>query len=422
MLDMKFIRNNPDLVEESLKNRNEKIDLKELLSLDEKWRNLMIEADELKHIRNVVSEEIKDLKKVKRDATEKISQMREVSNKIKSYDEEINSLEDKMEKILVQIPNVAHKSVPAGESETDNIEIKRWGEPPEFDFKILDHIELSKRLNIIDFMRASKISGSGFPLYKGWGAKLERALINFMMDVHSGNGYSEIIPPLMVTEESAFGTGQLPKLKDDMYFCDEDGLYLIPTAEVPVTNIYKGEILKAGNFPINLVSYTPCFRREAGSWGKDTRGFNRMHQFNKVELVKFTLPENSYDELEILLNDAEKVLQLLDLHYRVVELCTGELSFAAAKCYDIEVWSPADKKYLEVSSCSNFEDFQTRRIGIRFRRERGKKPEYPHTLNGSGVATARLMIAILETYQTDEYTLMVPDVLKDYVGTSVIKL
>lgn len=422
MLDMKFIRTNPELVRKGIEAKKEKVNFDKLLELDLQWRNKIAEVEELKHKRNTVTEEIRKLKMEKKDANELINRMKDVSEKIKMFDEEVKTLEEEMEKIAVWIPNLPHESVKAGDSEKDNVEIKKWGKPPEFDFPVLDHMGLSEKLDIIDFKRSSKISGSGFPLYKGAGAKLERALINFMLDEHSGNGYNEVMPPLMVKEEIVYGVGQLPKMKEDMYICEKDELYLISTAEVPLTNIFRDEIISDEKLPINMVAYTPCFRREAGSWGKDTRGFNRMHQFNKVELVKIVRPENSYKEHEKLLNDAEKILQKLGLHYRVIELCTADLSFAAAKCYDIEVWSPGENKYLEVSSCSNFEDFQARRIGIRFRRERGQKPEFVHTLNGSGVATARLMIAILETYQTDENTVMVPEVLRNYIGNSIIKL
>ena len=422
MLDMKFIRSNPDLVRKGIRDKKENVDFEKLLELDLKWRNKIAEVEELKHKRNTVTEEIRKLKMEKKDANEFINQMKEVSEKIKLFDEDVKDIEEEINKIAVWIPNLPHESVKVGDSEEDNVEVKKWGKPPEFDFPILNHMELSQKLDIIDFRRSSKISGTGFPLYKGLGAKLERGLINFMLDEHSKNGYKEVMPPLMVKEEIVYGVGQLPKMKDDMYICEKDDLYLISTAEVPVTNIFRDEILSDDKLPINMVAFTPCFRREAGSWGKDTRGFNRMHQFNKVELVKVVRPEESYEEHEKLLDDAEKILQLLGLHYRVIELCTADLSFAAAKCYDIEVWSPGENKYLEVSSCSNFEDFQARRIGIRFKRDRGQKPEFVHTLNGSGVATARLMIAILETYQTDENTVMVPEVLQKYVGDSIIKL
>ncbi|MFC1725423.1 serine--tRNA ligase [candidate division KSB1 bacterium] len=422
MLDMKFIRSNPDLVRKAIENKNEKVDFDKLLELDEEWRKIIAAVEELKHKRNIVTEEIRKLKMEKQNADELINETKKVSEEIKSYDEKVRSIEDEINKIMIWLPNIPHESVKVGHSEEDNVEIKKWGDLPEFDFPILDHMELAQKLDIIDFKRSSKISGSGFPLYKGLGARLERGIINFMLDVHTKKGYTEIIPPLMVTDNTAFGTGQLPKLSEDMYFCEKDNLYLIPTAEVPVTNIFKDEILYGDKLPVKFVAYTPCFRREAGSWGRDTRGFNRMHQFNKVELVKIVEPENSYDELETLLADAENILQLLGLHYRVLELCTGDLSFAAAKCYDIEVWSPGENKYLEVSSCSNFVDFQARRMDIRYRKEKGSKPEFVHTLNGSGVATARLMIALLETYQTDENSVMVPEALVDYVGTNIIKI
>jgi seryl-tRNA synthetase len=317
---------------------------------------------------------------------------------------------------------VPSETVPTGISEDDNVEMYKWGEKPEFDFPIKDHYTIGHDLGLFDFNRGSKITGSGFPLYTGKGAKLERALINFMLDFHvEKHGYKEIFPPFLVNRDSTAGTGQLPKLEDDMYYCGVDDLFLIPTAEVPVTNIYKNEILKNDELPIYLTAYSACFRREAGSYGKDTRGFQRVHQFNKVEMVKFTTPESSYDELETLLKNAEEILQALEIHYRVIELCTADLSFASAKTYDIEVWSPAQEKYLEVSSCSNFEDFQARRIGIRYRRKSDGKVDFVHTLNGSGVATPRLLISILEAYQNDDGSVSVPAALQPYMNIDLLK-
>ncbi|MFQ6676664.1 MAG: serine--tRNA ligase, partial [Fidelibacterota bacterium] len=311
-------------------------------------------------------------------------------------------------------------SVPVGEDEKANVELRKWGEPPEFDFEPLDHLQLGHSLGVFDFDRASKISGSGFPLYTGKGATLERALINFMLDRHRERGYREVSPPFMALRPATEATGQLPKLEDDMYWVGQDDLFLIPTAEVPVTNIHRDEILGVDDLPIRYVAYSPCFRREAGSYGRETRGLLRVHQFNKVELVEFVRPESSYDELERLTADAEEILQRLGLHYRVVLLSTGDLSFAATKCYDLEVWAPGEKRWLEVSSCSNFESFQARRANIRFRGEDGTV-HFVHTLNGSGVATARLMVALLESYQTEEGTVMIPEVLQPYVGTAILK-
>ena len=318
------------------------------------------------------------------------------------------------------MPNVPHESVPVGDDESANELVRTWGEEPSFDFTLLNHTDLAESLELLDFTRAAKISGSGFPLYTKSGARLERALINFMLEHHSGRGYSEVMTPFMALESATEATGQLPKLEEDMYRVENDGLYLIPTAEVPITNIHREEILKGSDLPIRYVAYSPCFRREAGSYGKETRGLLRVHQFNKVEMVKFVHPDSSYDELESLTTDAESVLQTLGLHYRVVSLCTGDLSFAAAKCYDLEVWAPGEKRWLEVSSCSNFLSFQARRAEIRFR-DKGEKVRHVHTLNGSGLATPRLMIALLETYQTDEGTVTIPEPLQPYFGDSILK-
>jgi len=422
MLDLKYIRENPDTVKEAVKSKGEKADINKILTLDKQRRKILEESDELKHRRNVVSREISDLKKSGKNADDLITEMKTVSEKIKDFDAELNAIEADIENLLLTVPNIPHSSVKRGKDEADNVTVKTWGTKPEFDFQPKDHLELGQKLNLFDFKRGSKITGTAFPLYTGMGAQVERALINFMLDLHTEkHNYREIFPPFLSNRDSMTGTGQLPKLEEDMYLCELDNLFLIPTAEVPLTNIHRNEMLKAEDLPLYYTAYSACFRREAGSYGKETRGFQRVHQFNKVEMVKFVLPETSYDELENLLGNAETVLQLLDLHYRVIELCTGDLSFAAAKCYDIEVWSPAEQKYLEVSSCSNFEDFQARRSGIRFRREKKAKPEFVHTLNGSGVATPRLLIALLETYQTDEGTIMVPEVLRQYLKTNVIK-
>jgi len=422
MLDLKKIRQNPEKYIEGLKKKGVEGEIEKILNKDVRRRDIIREIDELRYMRNKVSREIAEIKKTGEDATDKIRQMREVGEKIKKLEGELKEISDQMEDTLSNIPNIPHPSVKVGSGPDENIVIRQHGSKPEFDFEIKDHLELGESLGILEFKRASKISGTGFPMFIGKGARLERALINFMLDYHIENhGYKEVFPPYLVTRESTFGTGQLPKLEEDMYRISEDDLFLIPTAEVPVTNIHRDEIIPEKKLPIKYVSYSACFRREAGSYGKETRGLIRVHQFNKVELVHFTTPDASYHHLELILSDAEEILQLLGLHYRVVELCTGDLSFAAAKCYDIEVWAPATGKYLEVSSVSNFEDFQARRANIRYRRSSDNRVDYVHTLNGSGVATPRLMVALLETYQTDEGTVFIPEVLQKYAGFSIIK-
>jgi len=422
MLDLKFIRENPEVVKNAIRLKGNRDTVDEILKLDERRRELIKKGDALKARRNDVTEEIANLKKQGKDATDLIEEMRKVSDEIKSIDAELKKVETELENLLLWLPNIPHSSVPVGKDANDNVVVRMWGEIPEFDFEIKDHLTLGKKLGIIDFERGAKLTGSGFPLYIGKGATLERALINFMLDLHiQKHGYTEVFPPFLVNEASMRGTGQIPKLKDDMYYCPEDDLYLIPTAEVPVTNIHRDEILDISELPKKYVAYSACFRREAGSWGRETKGFLRVHQFNKVELVKFTTPETSYDELESLVRDAEEVLQLLNIPYRVVLLCTGDMSFASAKTYDIEVWSPAEKKWLEASSCSNFEDFQARRMNVRFRRDRKSKPEFVHTLNGSGLATSRLMVALLENYQTPEGKVIVPKVLHKYTGFTIIE-
>ncbi|CUT04111.1 serine--tRNA ligase [Candidatus Chrysopegis kryptomonas] len=422
MLDLKFIRESPDIVKRAIELKKEKDCVDEILKLDERRRELIKKGDALKARRNDVTEEIANLKKQGKDASELIEEMRKVSDEIKKIDSELKEVESQLENLLLWVPNIPHESVPIGKDASDNVVVRTWGEIQEFDFEIKDHLTLGKKLGIIDFERGAKLTGSGFPLYIGRGATLERALINFMLDLHiQKHGYIEVFPPFLVNEASMRGTGQIPKLKEDMYYCPEDDLYLIPTAEVPVTNIHRDEILDISELPKKYVAYSACFRREAGSWGRETRGFLRVHQFNKVELVKFTTPETSYDELESLVNDAEEVLQLLNIPYRVVLLCTGDMSFASAKTYDIEVWSPAEKKWLEASSCSNFEDFQARRMNVRFKRDKKSKPEFVHTLNGSGLATSRLMVALLENYQTPEGKVIVPKVLHKYTGFTIIE-
>jgi seryl-tRNA synthetase len=414
MLDLKFIRENPELVRKNILLKGEDADLDLLLSLDEERRKIIAEVESLKHQRNVVSNEIARLKKEKQDATAKIEEMRLVSDKIKAMDDELRQIEQKIKQELLRIPNMLHESVPAGKDSSDNPVVRTWGVPLEEARP--SHLEIAKELNILDFERGAKVTGSGFAYYVGKGAALERALITYMLEKHIyEHNYTELLPPLVVNENSMIGTGQIPKLADDMYYIEKDELYLIPTAEVPVTNYYSGEVLSADDLPKKFVAYTPCFRREAGSYGKETRGFLRVHQFNKVELVKFALPESSYDELELLTHDAESILQELNLPYRVVLLCSGDTSFSSAKTYDLEVWSPAEKKWLEVSSCSNFEDFQARRANIRFKRTPNDKPEYVHTLNGSGLATSRLIVALLENYYNPEDgSITIPEVLRQY--------
>ncbi len=363
---------------------------------------------------------IAELKKAGQDASDVIKEMRELAEKIKKQSDALRDIENQIYEIQIRIPNIPHETVPVG-SEKDNIEIKTWGEIPEKDFKPLPHYEIAEKHNIIDFNRASRMSGSFFVSYRGLGAKLERALINFMLDLHvEKHGYTEVFPPFVVKRDTMFGTGQLPKLEEDMYRTEPDDLFLIPTAEVPVTNLHRDETLSGDELPVKYTAYTPCFRREAGAYGKDTRGLMRIHQFDKVEMVKFVKPEVSYEELESLLQNAEEVLQLLGLPYRVLILATGDLSFAAAKCYDIEVWAQGIEKWLEVSSCSNFEDFQARRANIRLRRKKGDKLEYPHTLNGSGLALPRTVIAILENYQQKDGSIIIPEVLKKYMGVDRI--
>ena len=424
MLDIKFIRENPELVRLGLRNKNTADVVDKILELDEQRRSIIAKVEDLKAKRNQVSSQIPMMKKAGQDTTTVFAEMKRVGEEIAMLDGQLKTFEDELEDILRNTPNLAHSSVPVGSSAEQNVEVRKWlpdGFTFENDFKILDHVELGKKLSIMDFDRGTKISGSGFPLYIGKGATLERALINFMLDYHLHNhNYSEVFPPVLVNKESMMGTGQLPKMEEDMYSIEKDGLYPVPTAEVPITNIHRDEILAEKDLPIKYAGYTPCFRREAGSYGKEYKGLLRVHQFNKVEMVKFSKPENSYDELEGLVNDAEDILKALNVPYRILLLCTGDLSFSAVKCYDIETWSPAEKKWLEASSCSNFEAFQARRANIRFRREETKKPEFVHTLNGSGLATSRLMVSILENYQTPEGKIIVPKVLQKYTGFEVI--
>ena len=418
MLDMKRLRTNFDEIKEKLAHRGEDIsELDHFGELDERRRKLITEVEQLKAKRNEVSQQIPQLKKEGKDADSAIKEMREVGDRIKEMDQELNDIEEKLQHILLSIPNVPHESVPVGEDEDDNIEVRQWGDVTDFSYEPQPHWDIATSLGILDFERAAKVTGSRFVFYKGLGARLERALLNFMMDLHAEeHGYEEILPPYMVNRTSMTGTGQLPKFEEDAFRIEEWDYFLVPTAEVPVTNYYRDDILKADNLPQKFVAFSACFRSEAGSAGRDTRGLIRQHQFNKVELVQFVKPEDSYEALESLTNNAETVLQRLGLPYRVMSMCTGDLGFTAAKKYDIEVWIPSQNTYREISSCSNFEDFQARRAGIRFRRETNGKPEFVHTLNGSGLAIGRTVAAILENYQQEDGSVIVPEVLRPYMG------
>ncbi len=417
MLNLKFIRNNIDDVEQMLQNRNTNLDLSEFRSIDTQRRQLLTETEGLKNKRNTCSDSIAILKKQKQDAGSQIAEMREVSRKIKKLDAQINKLDNQLDSILYMIPNMPHESVPPGNGEDDNPVVRTWGERPSMTFEPQAHWTLGEQLGILDFERGAKITGARFTLYRGAGARLERALINFMLDEHTNNhGYTEILPPFIVNKTAMTSTGQLPKFADDLFKLEGLDYYLIPTAEVPVTNIYQNEILEAHELPVYFTAYTPCFRKEAGSYGKDTRGLIRQHQFNKVELVKFAAPENSYDELEKLLVNAESILQKLNIHYQIVNLCTGDLGFSASKTYDIEVWLPGQGVFREISSCSNFEDFQARRANIRYRPKEGGKPHFVHTLNGSGLAAGRTLVAVLENYQQEDGSVVIPEVLRPYMG------
>jgi len=416
MLDIKFIRENQDLVKQAINNRALKIDIDSVIKIDNDRRKALSEFEELASKRNKANDQIGALLKEKKDAKEKISSMKEISKRIGELETQIKEKETELNKLLLNIPNVPHASLPIGDASNNKI-VRSWGEVKKLNFKPLSHIELCQNLDIVDFNRATKITGSNFILFKGWGAKLERALINFMLDLHTDkHGYTEIFPPFLVNRASMLGTGQLPKLEEDMYKLKDDDLFLIPTAEVPVTNIFRDEILKEEELPILYTAYTACFRREAGSYGKDTRGLVRVHEFDKVEMVKFVKPEDSYDALEKLVANAEEVLQLLELPYRVLMLSTQDLSFAASKCYDLEAYAVGADKWLEVSSCSNFESFQARRANIRFRRNEGKGIEFLHTLNGSGVALARVFVAILENYQQEDGSVLIPKILQPYLN------
>jgi seryl-tRNA synthetase len=414
MLDLKFIRENPQAVEKSLKDRGLKFDLNSLIKLDEERRKLLIEVEALRQEKNQANEEITAMLKKKADAKAKISSMKTVAQKLDALEEKLKGISQELDNLLLTVPNIPHASVPVGDASKKQV-VRTWGEPPKFDFKPATHMQIAERLGIIDFGRAAKITGSNWVLYKGWGARLERALIAFMLDLHTKkHGYTEIFPPFLVNRASMTGTGQLPKLEEDMYRLKDDDLFLIPTAEVPLTNIFRSETLEEEDLPVYYTAYSACFRREAGSYGKDTKGLVRVHQFDKVELVKFVQPETSYDELEKLVGNAEAVLQALGLPYRVALLPSADISFAASKCYDLEAYAAGIDAWLEVSSCSNFESFQARRANIRFRRKDNKKVDFLHTLNGSGIALARTVIAILENYQQKDGSVLIPQALRPY--------
>lgn len=419
MLDIKLIRENPELVKKSLTVRNiSNSVIDEITMLDLQRRNIIAEVEKLKNHRNTVSENIAKLKKEGKNANDIIAEMKIVSDKIKSLDSELSETEVKIDVLLRDIPNIADSTSPKGKTSEDNVQIKIFGTKTEGDFKFLDHTELGKKLDILDFNTGAKISGSGFPFYKGKGAILERALINFMLDTHKQNGYTEVFVPFLVNRISMEAAEKVPKFEEDMYRTEPDDLFAIPTAEVPIINIHRDEILNHKNLPIKYCGYTACFRREAGSYGKETKGFLRVHQFNKVELINFCLPEDSYNQMEMMLQDACGILEKLNIHYRVVNVCTGDMGFAASKQYDIEVWSPAENKWLEASSVSNCTDFQSRRANIRIKRD--KKTEFPHILNGSGLATSRLYVSLIESNQTPEGKIIVPKVLQNYTGFNVI--
>jgi len=417
MLDPKLIRANPEMVAKKLALKGTDTGLEEFLNMDEVRRRLLVAVEERKNFRNRTSQEIGRLKKAGEEPEELMAQVKAVGQEIKELDDQLRTLEERMESLLLTLPNLPHDSVPVGAGDQDNVEVRRWGKPREFDFEPLPHWDLGTRLDILDFERAAKLSGTRFTVYKGAGARLERALVNFMLDLHvEKHGYREIFPPFMVNADCMQGTGQLPKFAEDMFKLEGRDMFLVPTAEVPLTNLYRDEILNGGDLPIYLTAYTACFRAEAGSHGRDTRGIIRQHQFNKVEMVKITNPDQSYEELEKMTADAEEVLKLLGLPYRVVALCTGDLGFSAAKTYDIEVWLPYYREYREISSCSNCEDFQARRANIRYRPGNQGKVQYCHTLNGSGLAVGRTVAAILENYQQADGSVVIPKVLVPYMG------
>lgn len=421
MIDIHQLRENPDRLREGIEAKKSDVDLDRLIKLDARRRELTRQIDSLNHERNTKSKEIGPRIKAGEDAEALKAEVSELKEKIKKTEIEAHETKDAFETILLQIPNPPHASTPRGQSEADNVIREGWGEKPELGFTPKPHWELGESLGILDLAAGAKLAGSGFYVLRGLGARLERALINWMIDVHTGeHGYTEVLPPHLVTTDAMTGTGQLPKMAHDMYRIEGEDLWMIPTAEVPVTNIHREEILEPGRLPIRYCAFTPCFRREAGSYGKEVRGITRVHQFNKVEMVQIVHPDESYDALETLRGHAETLLQRLGLHYRIVELCSADLSFAAARCFDLEVWAPGMDLWLEVSSCSNFEDFQARRAGIRYRPEPGAKPQFPHTLNGSGLALPRTVIALLETYQREDGSVAIPELLRPYMGADVI--
>ncbi|EGT4137192.1 serine--tRNA ligase [Clostridium perfringens] len=425
MLDLKKLRSNTEEVKKALSNRGEDFDVNvidEVIALDEERRKILVDVEALKKQRNEVSAEIPKRKKAGEDVTEVMAEMREIGDKIKADDAKVSELNDKINYIMLRIPNIPNPAVPEGETDEDNVEIKRWGEPTKFNFEPKAHWDLGTDLDLLDFERGGKVAGSRFTVYKGMGARLERSIINYFLDKHTfENGYTEVLPPYMVNRDSMTGTGQLPKFEEDAFKVENNGYFLIPTAEVPVTNMYRNETLDGDKLPIKHAAYSACFRAEAGSAGRDTRGLIRQHQFNKVELVKFCKPEQSYEELDKLVQDAESVLQGLGLPYRIVRICKGDLGFTAALKYDIEVWMPSYNRYVEISSCSNFEDFQARRANIKYKNSPKEKPQFVHTLNGSGVAIGRTVAAILENYQQEDGSVVIPEALKEYMRCDLLK-
>lgn len=420
MLDIKRIRNNPEEIIEALKKRRGEYPIQKLLDTDEKRREVIQKVESMKAEQNKLSKQVPQMKKNGEDTSELFKNLKKLSDDIKSMDDDLKDIDDEIMEYLMEIPNTPHKDVPVGLDDTENLEMRKWGEPRKFDFDIKAHWDLGVDLDILDFERATKISKSRFSVFKGKGARLERALMNFMVDLHTDKqGYTEMNTPVLMSPSAMRGTGQIPKFKEDMFYCEKDDMYLAPTAEVPVTNLLGGEILEQGSLPIYYTAFTQCFRREAGSAGRDTRGLIRNHQFEKVEMVKFVEPSTSYDELEKLTNNAEEILQLLEIPYRVVRLCSGDLGFSSAMTYDIEVWMPSYNRYVEISSCSNFEDFQARRANIRYRDE-NNKPQYVHTLNGSGLAIGRCFAAVIENYQQADGSIKIPEVLQKYTGFDII--
>lgn len=420
MLDIKRIRNNPEEIVEALKKRRGEYPIQKLLDTDEKRREVIQKVESMKAEQNKLSKQVPQMKKNGEDTTELFKNLKKLSDDIKSMDDDLKDIDEEIREYLMEIPNTPNKDVPVGLDDTENLEMRKWGEPRKFDFDIKAHWDLGVDLDILDFERATKISKSRFSVFKGKGARLERALMNFMVDLHTDKqGYTEMNTPVLMSPSAMMGTGQIPKFKEDMFYCEKDDMYLAPTAEVPVTNLLGGEILEQGSLPIYYTAFTQCFRREAGSAGRDTRGLIRNHQFEKVEMVKFVEPSTSYDELEKLTNNAEEILQLLEIPYRVVRLCSGDLGFSSAMTYDVEVWMPSYNRYVEISSCSNFEDFQARRANIRYRDE-NNKPQYVHTLNGSGLAIGRCFAAVIENYQQADGSIKIPEVLQKYTGFDII--